>query len=129
MSATSTKPSMFRLRWFRTFVITLALFFGILFVLPLLYELFVMVTPVMDPSTERSSRSAVQATSNIFSWVTLVLGLLLSWRQYQTMTRREYVHKRVLERRHSKRQQALQAQREKLYGKKTKKPKTDDTAM
>lgn len=121
MSKKEPKPSLMALRWFRTFVISLALFFGILFVLPMLYELFVVITPAMDPSTERSSRSAVQAISNIFSWVALVLGLLLAWRQRQTQLRREYVHKRVLERRRERREEALQAQREKLYGKKHKK--------
>lgn len=121
MSTRSTKPSMFQLRWFRTFVITLALFFGILFVLPLLYELFVIATPSMDPATERASRSAVQVISNVFSWVILVMGLLLAWRQRQNQLRREYVHKRVLERRKTRRQEVLQAQREKLYGKKSRK--------
>ncbi|MCL5254532.1 MAG: hypothetical protein M1363_00120 [Gammaproteobacteria bacterium] len=82
-----------------------------------------IATPAMDPATERTSRSAVQAISNIFSWVILILGMLLAWRQRQTLARREYVHKRILERRRSKRQQAMQAQREKLYGKKVKKPK------
>lgn len=121
MNNKQPKPSLMSMRWFRTFVFTLALFFGILFVLPLMYELFVMATPAMDSSTERSSRSAVQAVSNIFSWVALALGLLLSWRQRQTMLRREYVHKRVLERRDERRRQAREAQREKLYGKKSKK--------
>lgn len=117
----NTKQSMFAIRWFRTFIWTLALFFTILFVLPLAYEVFVIATPPMDQSTEQSSRSIVQATSNIFSWVALLLGLLLTWQQRQTHIRREYLHKRVIERRHEKRRQAVQAQREKLYGKKTKK--------
>ena len=120
MTTSSTKPSLLQLRWFRTCVITLALFFGVLFVLPLLYELFVIATPAMDPATERASRGTVQATSNIFSWVILVMGLLLAWRQRQNQLRREYVHKRVLERRRERRQEMLQAQREKLYGKKSK---------
>lgn len=117
MSKHESPPSLMALRWFRTFVITLALFFGILFVLPLLYEVFVLVTPPMEPATERSSRSAVNAVSNIFSWIVLVLGLLLAWRQRRTHLRREYVHKRVLERRRQRREEALLAQREKLYGK------------
>lgn len=121
MSNQATKPSLMALRWFRTFVITLALFFGILFILPLLYELFVLVTPAMDHGTERNSRSAVHAVSNIFSWVALVLGLLLAWRQRRTQLRREYVHKRVLERRRQRREEALQAQHERLYGKRRKK--------
>ena len=120
MSNQASKPSLMALRWFRTFVITLALFFGILFILPLLYELFVIVTPTMDPGTERNSRSAVYAVSNIFSWIALVLGLLLAWNQRRTHLRREYVHKRVLERRRQRREEAIQAQREKLYGKKRK---------
>ena len=120
MSKQESRPSLMALRWFRTFVVTLALFFGILFMLPLLYEVFVQVSPAMEPATERKSRSAVHAVSNIFSWIVLVLGLLLAWRQRRTHLRREYVHKRVLERRHQRREEALLAQREKLYGKRRK---------
>ena len=120
MSKHETRPTLMALRWFRTFVITLGLFFGILFILPLLYEVFVLVTPAMEAATERASRSAVNAVANIFSWVVLVLGLLLAWRQRRTHLRREYVHKRVLERRRQRREEALLAQREKLYGKRRK---------
>ncbi|RUO28788.1 hypothetical protein CWE12_10775 [Aliidiomarina sedimenti] len=109
---------MFELRWFKTFIWTLATFFAILFVLPLAYELFVIATPEMDASAERNSRQLVQFTSNIFSWVALFLGCLVAWNQRQTHIRRERLHKRVIERTREKRRQAREAQYEKLYGKK-----------
>jgi hypothetical protein len=120
MTKTDSHPSLMQLRWFRTLVWTLALFVGILFVLPLLYELFLVVTPAMDASTERSTRRILGATANIFSWVVLVLGLLLAWSQRQTHIKREKLHKRVIERRRERKREALEAQRQKLYGKKTK---------
>lgn len=118
MSKTAKQPSMFDLKWFRTFIWTLATFFTILSVLPLGYELFVLATPEMDASTERNSRQLVQFTSNVFSWVALVLGCLLAWNQRQTHIKREKLHKRVIERQREKKRLAREAQYVKLYGKK-----------
>lgn len=121
MTKPNRPPSLMTLRWFRTFIVSLALFFVILFVLPLLYELFVTFTPPMDVSTERTTRRIMMLVSNVFSWVVLFLGLALSWRQRRTQMRREYLHKRVLERRQDKRREAEQARiahHEKIYGRK-----------
>lgn len=118
----SPKPSLMQLRWFRTFIGTLAAFFAMMFVLPLLYELFSMFTPSVDRATEQRTRSAVLFITNMFAWAVLVLGLLLAWTQRNTYLRREYLHKRVVERRRERRQEARSQQYEKLYGKKRRGP-------
>lgn len=101
---------------------TLATFLIILWVLPLVYEMFVAITPAMDASTERSSRSLVNTISSIFSWVALVLGGLLAWRQWQTQSRREYLHKRIVERKKERKMaqkaEDLRKKKERLFGKK-----------
>lgn len=102
---------------------TLATFLIILWVLPLVYELFVAITPEMDSATERSSRSIVTTVSSIFSWVALVLGGLLAWRQWQTLRRREYLHQRIIERKKERKKaqkaEDLRKKKERLFGKKS----------
>lgn len=114
----SPKPSLMSLRWFRTFIWTLAAFFALMFVLPLTYELFAIFTPTLDQATEARTRSAVLFITNLFAWAVLLLGMLLAWSQRRTYLRREYLHKRVLERRRTRREEARNSQYEKLYGKK-----------
>ncbi|RUO26024.1 hypothetical protein CWE09_04670 [Aliidiomarina minuta] len=102
---------------------TLATFLIILWVLPLVYELFVAITPAMDPATERSSRSIVDTVSNIFSWVALFLGAILAWRQWQTQRRREYLHQRIIERKKERKKtqkaEDLRKKKERLFGKRS----------
>ncbi|MGX5913750.1 hypothetical protein ACR0ST_03360 [Aliidiomarina sp. Khilg15.8] len=114
MTQPTESQSLTSLRWFRTLLWTGILFLLILFVLPLIYEIWTSLTPAVDTSSQRRYEGAVSAVSNVFSWVVLVLGCLLAMRQYQTHRRREYLYKRIRDRRKERKAEAAQAQRERL---------------
>lgn len=114
MTQPTESHSLISLRWFRTLVWTGGLFLFILFVLPLIYEIWASLTPAVDSMSQRRYESAVSAVSNVFSWVVLLLGCLLAVRQYKTQSRREYLYKRIRDRRKERKAEAAQAQRERL---------------
>jgi ABC-type glycerol-3-phosphate transport system permease component len=114
MTHATESPSLTSLRWFRTLLWTGVLFLLILFVLPLLYEIWASLTPAVDANSQRRYESAVSMVSNVFSWVVLLLGCMLAMRQYQTHNRREYLYKRIRDRRKVRKTEAAQAQRERL---------------
>lgn len=90
----------------RTFVWSLAASLLIAFGLPLLFDIYLSLTPQLAPHLENESKKIAQLAARFSAYAVFVMGVLLAFRRWREEQKLKEIQKKVREFRQKKKEES-----------------------